>query len=452
MSQELTTLSLADLSRKIQARDVSPIEVMDACLSRIEKLNPRLNAFLHVAPEQARTAAKKAADALDKGDNRGPLHGIPVGVKDLIDVAGMPTTAGSSFLKDNVPLVSAPVVDALRRAGAIIVGKTHLHEFAVGATNINPHFGPAHNPWNTDLSPGGSSGGSAVAVAAGMVPLALGTDTGGSVRVPSAICGLTGLRPVIGGVDTQGVVAMSHTLDTVGPMAHTAYDVALAMDAISTETLAQHTLGLSDELYGVRIGLIADDLFWDQTDEEVNVAVREAVKVLKELGAEVVDVRLPRVDDTMNAQKIIALGEAAWLHRERLAENPEGFGEDVRARLTEALEFSAVDYIGAQVTRKMWRSTLRRVLVGVDVLISPSTVTVRHPIEDSEGVTAARSLLRTAYPFSLSGLPGLSVPCGQTSDGLPVGMQLVAAHTSKVLHTAHRYQKATNWHKRRPNI
>ena len=450
---DLIQLTLSDAVSLIERGELSPHRLTEAYLARIERLNPVLNAFLTVMGESALRQARYASEALRRGERWGVLHGIPIGVKDLIDVAGVQTTAGSDFLRGNVALEDAYVVQQLKAAGAIIIGKTHLHEFAVGATNVNPHYGPARNPWNTDYSPGGSSGGSAAAVAASLCAGALGTDTGGSVRVPSALCNLTGLRPRAGRLNLQGVIPMSWTLDTVGPMAHTARDVALLMDALDPQPVGKngYTAQLDQPVGGLRVGLPVDDFFWLETDIQVVAAVRTAVERLAEVGMRPVEVSLPMSEEVPRAAGVISLSEAAAYHRERLSTGPERFGEDVRTRLEWGAQRSAVEYVLAQRTMHRWRTFLKE-LFGqtVDILALPTTPLPAHPIEGSEGIAAAKTLLRFTYPFSLSGLPALSLPCGFTDDGFPIGLQLVAPEERRLLQAAHAYQGITRWHLRRP--
>jgi len=446
-------LTIAQAAALIRRRQLSPLDLVEAYLARIEYLNPRLNAFLSVLEYEARREARYAVEALGRGEVWGPLHGIPIAVKDLIDVAGARTTAGSDFLRENVAAEDADVVKRLKAAGAIIIGKAHLHEFAIGATNVNPHYGPARNPWNLDLSPGGSSGGSAAAVAAGLCAGALGTDTGGSVRVPSALCGLTGVRPALGQVSTEGVIPMSASLDTVGPMARTAHDAALLMDAIDQRTTTCHVDGLTGSVRGLRIGLPTDAFFWEDTEIDVVNAVRAAVDQMGRLGMKVVDVQLPQTSDALRAAGIISLADAAAYHRERLAAEPERFGADVRARLEYASRRSAVDYAQARQTGREWRRALGALFEEqADVLALPTTPVAAHEITKSEGVSAAKALLRFTYPFSLSGYPALSMPCGFTRDGLPVGLQLVGAETDLLLRVAYSHQQVTDWHERHPAI
>jgi aspartyl-tRNA(Asn)/glutamyl-tRNA(Gln) amidotransferase subunit A len=450
---QLLNLTITQAVRLIKDKQITPLELMEATMARIERLNPQINAYLHVMRDGAVKQARQATEAIRRGEDWGPLHGIPLAVKDLIDVAGEPTTAGSEFLRHNVAAEDAAVITQLRAAGAIIVGKTNLHEYAVGATNVNPHYGSALNPWNVELSTGGSSGGSGAAVAALMASGALGTDTGGSVRIPSALCGLTGLRPGKGRVSAQGVIPMSWTLDAVGPMARSAEDVALMLDALDqvVDRPALAFQGIAAPVKGLRLGVVIDPYFWNETDFEIVAAVRTAVDRLGELGMEVVEVRLEVLEDALKASQVIAISEALAYHKERMATHPERFGEDVRGRLEMAADRTAVEYALARQTGREWRQRLRDLFRSkADVLIMPATQTQAPKLEGIDSVLAGRPLLRFNYPFSLSYLPALSAPCGFTNDGLPVGMQLVAPREATVLAVAHAYQQATDWHTRRP--
>lgn len=449
----LTDLTIAEASERIHAGDLSPLLLTEAYLKRIEELNPTLNAFLTVLADDAHHEAAHATVAIARRQDWGPLHGIPVALKDLIDIAGVKTTAGSDFLSQNVAQDDSPVVQGLRAAGAIIIGKTNLHEFAIGATNVNPHYGPARNPWNTDLSPGGSSGGSAVAVAAGMCPGALGTDTGGSVRLPSALCNLTGLRPALDAVSTAGVIPMSWTFDTVGPMARTAYDTALLYDAITSDPAAPFASRLGEPLGTLVVGLPAEDHFWQDTDLNIVSAVRTAAQQIGDLGGGLVEIELPGFADMQRHASVISLADAAAYHRERIGETPERFGEDVRARLEWGMSQSAPDYADALRALHGWKARIGNLLRHqIDVLALPVTPVPSHPIENSEGLRAARELLRFTYPISATGLPALSVPCGLTPDGLPIGLQLVATSAFTLLNAAHALQQITDWHTRRPPV
>lgn len=454
-STQLTELSLAQAAALIRAGELSPYDLTMACVDQIKEFNTKLNAFLTTLTERALEEAEQATAALTRGENWGPLHGIPIGIKDLIDVAGVATTAGSVFLRDNIADEDADVVRQLRAAGAIIIGKTHLHEFAIGVTNVNPHYGPAHNPWNPEFSPGGSSGGSAAAVAASMCLGALGTDTGGSVRVPAALCGLTGMRPSKKRVSSKGVIPMSWTLDTVGPMAHTARDVAILMDAIDNQPVnpARCFAKLEEPIKGLRVGIPIDDYFWRESDHGVVGAVRKAVDTLGDLGMQIVEVRLPQIKQVERAGAIISLSEAAAYHKERLESEPQRFGEDVRARLEWGTRRGGVDYAIARQIGREWRGALRTMFrEQIDILVLPTTPAAALPIVGTEALNAAKEMLRFTYPFSLSALPSLSAPCGFTDDGFPIGMQLVALNEATLTQAANGYQQVTPWHIRRPDI
>ncbi|MCC6904308.1 MAG: amidase [Anaerolineae bacterium] len=447
------TFTLSEASRLIHERQVTPLELVEACLSRIDTLNLRLKAFLYVSRETALEEADYATKSIARGEPLwGPLHGIPVGIKDLLDVEGMPATAGSDFFRSRVASRSAETVTRLQAAGAIIIGKTHMHEFAIGATNVNPHYGPARNPWNPAHMTGGSSGGSAGAVIAGMCPAALGSDTGGSVRVPAAFCGLTGLRPGKGQISTDGTIPLSWTLDTVGPMAASAQDIAVLMDTLCDRT-SSHNYSLDQPVRGLRIGIPLDDYFWMNTGTEVAGAVRAAAEALEDQGVEVCDVRLPDMDTVHRAAGLIAISDGAAYHAERLRAEPERFGPDVRARLEAALRHSAAEYAQARQRGREWRALLRGLFrESVDCLLLPTTSMTAPLIEGSEGVSATQQILSFTYPFSLSGLPSLSMPCGFDQDGLPIGAQLAAPGVDALLQLAHAYQSITDWHQRRPLI
>lgn len=452
---QLSALTISHAAGLIRSGDLSPRILVEDCLARIQHLNPMLNAFLAVMADQALREARQAEEGLARGEHWGPLHGIPIAVKDTIDIAGERTTAGSLFLRDNLAADDADVILQLRAAGAILIGKTLLDEFSVGATTVNPHYGPARNPWNPEMSPGGSSGGSAVAVAASMCLGALGGDTGGSVRVPSALCGLTGLRPGKGRISTRGAVPMSWTVDTIGPMAHTAYDAALLLDALDNQPLspARAVAKLDEPVRGLRVGLPQDDFFWLESDHEVVMAVRTAAEALVDLGMTLVETTLPMVKDARRATTVLIMADAAAYHQQRLESEPEKFGDPTRTRLEWGAKRTGVEYAQARQTGREWRAHLRSLFRDqFDVLLLPTTSVAAHTIEGSEGVSAARDLLRFTYPITLSAMPGLSAPCGFTRDGLPIGMQLVAPSDATVLHIAHAYQQATGWHARRPEL
>ena len=449
MIDNLAFLPISQLSLLIARREISPRELLDHYLDRIETLNPTLNAFLSVRADEARREADLAGKAIVDGESLGPLHGISIAIKDNIDVAGEITTAGSPTLRDNRATADADIVARLRAAGVIIIGKTNLHEFAQGATTINPHFGATSNPWNIALSPGGSSGGSAVAVSAGLCAAAIGTDTGGSIRLPSALCGVTGIRPIAGSLKMAGIVPVSQTLDMVGPLTRTALDGWLILNAlgVASSPPAQPVL---DVPKGLRIAIPRDDYFWSRVDPQITVLFESAVEVLTTLGAEQVEITLPRVGEASRAAGVISAVESAAYHR-KLLETPEVFGEDVRRVLERGARHTSEEYASAIQTGVEWRADLLAVLEQVDVITLP-TSPVFAPTIDAPDPEIVKNLLRFTFPFSLGGLPSLSVPCGFNEAGHPVGMQFVGKDAESILGAATTYQAATAWAERHPTV
>src|SRR5919204_1112030 len=356
---DLCHLPLADVARLLRARAVSPVEVAEAVLARAERLQPALNAFIRIDGEALLLGARQAEEQLDRGDARGPLHGVPISLKDLFDVAGQPTTAGSRILDDHRPSRDATVWARLRGAGALLIGKANLHEFAYGATTVNPHYGATRNPWDTGRIAGGSSGGSAAAVAAGIGYGSLGSDTGGSIRNPAALCGVTGLKPTYGRVSRAGVFPLSWAQDHVGPLARTAYDCALLLDVLAGPDPADPTtLGVEPpravealetargDLRGMRAGVLADHRA-NVADPDVGAVFDRAAAELAALGAEVRDVGLPEEPAALDAGLLILMAEAAAVHLPWLRQRPGDYGPDVRARLEAGALVPAVDYIDA---------------------------------------------------------------------------------------------------------
>jgi aspartyl-tRNA(Asn)/glutamyl-tRNA(Gln) amidotransferase subunit A len=357
----------------------------------------------------------------------GPLGGMPFAVKDLIATAGVRTTAGSAILKDWVPRRSAPVVRALRAAGGRMVGKTNTHEFAFGTTNDNPHFGATRNPWNLSLTTGGSSGGSAAAVAAGVVPLALGTDTAGSIRIPAALCGCVGFKPSWGAISNKGVVPLAPSLDTVGFLSATVADSARAWSAVTS--LDTRHLAPQADLNGLRIGLIEDYVF-DRVDDEIVRSVQEALRMMEKRGAHVRRVAKGMFADCGSIGLRIVRSEALAFHRRWFPSRRADYGPDVARSLDAAAELTAQDYLGAMDERRRLARAARALFADIDVLAGPTTPIAAFPNSDAyepvgpEGELPRFALTRLTYPFSLSRLPAISVPCGLTSKGLPIGLQL----------------------------
>ena len=435
-------MSVTEVARSIRAGELSPREAVESYLERIEQLDGAINAYIAVRSDEALAEADHAAD--------GPLHGVPVAVKDVIDVAGSATTAASKILAGNVAARDATCVERLRSAGAIVLGKLNTHEFAFGAMTTSPHFGAAHNPWALDRICGGSSGGSGAAAAADLAAGTLGTDTAGSIRIPSCFCGVTGLRPTTGLVPTGGVVPVSWSLDTVGPIARSAEDCALLLAALTGEPIE-----LGESVRGLRIGVV-DELF-ERAEPAVSDQARTAVDELRSLGATVHPVEVPLLEEAGTILQLLMLPEAAEFHLPWLRTRLADYGNDVRARLLAGLLMPATAHVTGLRARRWFWDGLRTVFDGVDLLAAPEMPIVPPPIGQNEvEIRGERmpyrlSLIPFNSPWTLAGLPGASMPAGFV-DGLPVGLALVGGPREErtVLRAAHTFQRATDWHERRP--
>lgn len=434
-------MTLAEAAAALRRRDVSSVELTLECLARIEKWNPELNAFLTVTADLAMQQARRADADLAAGMDRGPLHGIPVAHKDLFCTRGIRTTGGSKTFAGYVPEFDAAVVERLHNAGAVLVGKTNLHEHAYGITSENPHYGAVRNPWDPERSPGGSSGGSAVAVATGMALAATGTDTGGSIRVPASWCGIVGLKPTFGRVSKHGVLPLGYTLDHPGPMAQTVRDVALLFQAMaghdprdpsSVDRPVPHCLPPEHDisLRGIRIGL-PRNFYFDRIGKEVDAAVYFMAYTAEDLGAELLRVHVPDGAQLNTLAHLTLLAEAAAVHEPYLRKRRKTYGGDVSTLLDMGRLIPAVDYLQAQRLRKRILGVYLDILKRVDALLMPATpmtaprigqkqVEINGEAEDTR--IAATRLLRG---FNLLGLPVLALPAGFSSAGLPVGCQLV---------------------------
>lgn len=419
-------------------------EHVEATLAAIERAQPLLNAFITVTAEAARVEAGEAEQELAAGPRRSPLHGVPVAVKDLIATQGTRTTAGSKILGAWLPKRDADVVWALREGGAVLVGKTNTHEFAFGTTNDNPHYGATKNPWNPALTTGGSSGGSAAAVATGIVSVALGTDTAGSIRIPSALCGAVGLKPTYGLLSARGVVPLARSLDTVGPIGRTVEDVAKAFEvlkgglAVGGSRVAGEahsdqppTASRQLSLKGLRIG-VPEHYVFDRVDPEIEAGVREALRALADAGAEVRAITIPEITGCVNVGIAIVRPEALAFHKRWYPERTADYGDDVAKALESAVEMRASDYVAARRTQRRIGLALRRVLGEFDVLAGPTVPVLAFPNAEAfkprlaGGEIPRHALTRLTYPFSMSGLPAVTIPCALSRQRLPIGLQLAA--------------------------
>ncbi len=454
-------LSAAELGRRLARHELSAPEVTRAYLERIARHGPRLNAFLAVTAERALIEARAVEDEIAAGRHRGPLHGVPLALKDLFETAGLATTAGSRILGANVPTRDATAWARLHAAGLVLVGKTNLHEFAFGTTTDNPHFGPARNPWDPTRSPGGSSGGSGAALAAGLCAASLGTDTGGSIRIPAAACGVVGLKPTLGRVSRHGVVPLCWSLDTVGPMARTVEDVALLLEAIAGADPADDAcVPLPGEAFGRELeagvrGLalgVPREWFFDGVAADLAAAVEAALVALEREGARRVAVAAPDMEAAHTAHHAILAVEAASFHGRWLRERPGDYGDDVRRGLELGSLIPATDYVNARRQQTVARRTFAAALAAADVLVTPTLPVAPLRVGEPMSREPAEAWNRLLTPFNLAGLPAVSVPCGFDDAGLPVGLQVVGAPfaEARLLRVARAVERAVGWGDRRP--
>jgi aspartyl-tRNA(Asn)/glutamyl-tRNA(Gln) amidotransferase subunit A len=459
-SDELTKLSIADVSRLIATREISPVDLTRAYLERIERIDERVNAYITVTAEQALDQARALERELVAGRSRGPLHGIPLGLKDNIDTAGVLTTAASAVYADRVPAKDAHIVTLLRDAGAVFLGKLNMHEFAYGATCVVTHYGPVRNPWDVDYTPGGSSGGSAAAVASRMCAAALGTDTAASIRLPAAYCGVAGLKATHGLASIRGIVPLSETHDHVGPIARSVADCALVMtalagfDPLDPVSIDAPREDLNDAIgrvvSGLRIG-IPRAPFFENLDPEIAAATDVALAVLKKMTRGATDVELPSIDSSAvsNAETYEYHAPLAADPARRALYKPWTID-----RILSRANVSTIDYLQSRRRMAIARNTVGELFANVDVLVTPCAMRMPATIEAAISDPRAAPFIRNTMPFNIYGIPTISVPCGFTRAGLPIGLQISGPRLgeARVLALAHAYEQATEWHRREPSL
>ncbi len=466
-ANQLPLLSLVEVSKLIHAGRVSSREVTQALIDRIDRADPKIHAFISVQAEQALAVADAMDALLYAGHDLGPLHGVPMAVKDLFATKGVKTTAGSKILGDWTPDEDATAVARLRGAGAVIVGKTNMDEFAFGGTTENAHHGTTHNPWDLERSAGGSSGGSGAATSASLAYATLGTDTAASVRNPAHFCGITGFKPTYGRVSRFGVVPLAWSLDHVGPLARSVEDAAVALQAIaghdprdsssSARPVTDYLAELSAPLKNLRVAALRG-YFWDPIDLEVARTVEDSLAVFRGIGVEVMDIELPYADWFPAMQNTVLPAEAAAYHLNWMQERPGDYAPMIFERLVQGATVRAVDLVNAERARRLAQSAVEEFMRSFDVLITPTVPYTAALLGQSMvrlgsvEIEASAARTRNLFPFNVLGLPAMSVPCGFDSRGLPVGLQIVgrAFEDSTVLRIGHAYQMNTDWHRRTP--
>jgi aspartyl-tRNA(Asn)/glutamyl-tRNA(Gln) amidotransferase subunit A len=451
------------MSDRISRGDLSPSELVEACLDRIKKFNPSLNAFITILEENARQDAKVAEIQIKEGHYIGPLHGIPFSIKDVIYAEGVRCTAGSKIMSDYISKINATSVEKMKKAGAILIGTNNTHEFACGITNINPHYGSSKNPWNRSKMSGGSSGGSAVSVGAGMTPVSLATDTSGSIRVPSSLCGVVGLKPTYGRVSKHGIVDLAPSLDHIGSVTRSAWDAAAVLQTIAghdpfdptteaedvpnyVQIVEKHSIEANKKNLSVGI---PKEYFFDYLQPEVQRVFFDFVDTIRSMDISVADVHLTGFDKIYESWRPLRLGESAEIHMKWLQTRPEDYGEDVRKMLMQGTEVSAVDYIRSHRYRKYLRGEFIKLLQNVDVLIMPTTP-LTAPGFDEQTVAIGdktfpvyQALSRNTIAFNSTGLPAINVPAGFSKNNMPVGIQMVGLpfDEAKILSLAYAYEE-----------
>jgi len=466
---EICYMGAGDLSKLVQSKEISPVEIIEAHLTRIDATEPVLNSFITLLADQARKSARQAEKDIQAGRYKGPLHGIPVALKDLYNTGGVRTTSGSRIFDTFIPTEDCTVAAKFHQAGAILLGKLNMHQFAYGPTGENPDYGHMHNPWNPDMVTGGSSGGSGSAAAAGQCTITTGSDTGGSIRIPAALCGIVGLKPTYGLVSRYGLSSLSWSLDHPGPMTRTVEDTAITMNVIAGHDpkdvasakvdIPDYTSALTGDVKGLRIGIVKE-YFEAPLDPQVRKAVMDAISLLESMGAEIKEVSYPMFNQSQAISSTVLMAEATAYHRDLLEKDGHQLYDPVRQRLEAGLFISAAEYLRAQQARSIFDQQGRRLLDEVDLLAGPTEPVTAPEImaskvmagEQEVGVVGA--LTQYTRPYNINGFPAISVPCGFSDDGMPIGLQLAGRPFDEltVLRAAHAYEQANDWHTRRPPI
>ncbi len=458
----LPDLTIHEAASQIRAGRLTSSALTEACLKRIAAHDGQVNSFITLTADQALAQAQQADQEIRAGSYRGPLHGIPIALKDLYETAGLRTTAGSTFFDEPLPAQDACVVQKLRQAGMVLLGKLNMHEVALGITNENPHFGACRNPWDTRCITGGSSGGSAAALAARFCLGSLGSDTGGSIRIPAALCGIVGLKPTYGRSSLRGVVPLSWNLDHAGPMARCVEDAALLLgliagydpqDAYSLDAPVDDYLAeLKQGVQGWKLALL-DDEYFRAVDPAVWEAMEQAVQVFQRLGASVERLSIPEFKTYAQANSLLVTSDGAAFHHQRLQDRPQGFGADVLRRLHNGAAFTSTEYSLARRTQTLARRHMASYFERYNLLLLPTTPTAAHEIGGEDADNRAPQLTRFTAPFNLTGLPAISMPAGRV-EGLPIGLQIVANHWQEaaLLRAAYAFEQAAPWAKAAPPL
>jgi aspartyl-tRNA(Asn)/glutamyl-tRNA(Gln) amidotransferase subunit A len=458
-SGDPTDLTIAGAGQLIRSGEISPRDLVDAYLDRIEQIDGRLNSYITVTADRAQRRARELETEIASGNWRGPLHGIPIALKDNIDTAGVLTTAASGVYADRIPAESAEVVTRLEAAGAIVLGKLNMHEFAFGASSVITHYGPVHNPWDLERIPAGSSGGSGAAVAARLCAGALGTDTGGSIRMPAAHCGIVGFKPTYGLSSIRGIIPLSYTYDHVGPMTRTVADAALLLQGMAgydprgiaslEAQLPTYISAITRRTSALRIGVPRAN-FYENIDPQIAQAIERALEVLGELTDSVRDVELP----PLASELPIVVSEAFSYHAPLLEDRRDRYHPETLNRVLSAQGIATADYVNAMNDVTLARKAIAAVFEDVDVLVTPTVPLLPIRIDDERAVTSDLALTPNTVPFNTFGIPAISLPCGFSREGLPIGLQISGPRLGEldVLALAHAYEQATDWHELRPPL